>query len=255
MELSVALLQTDIAWEDAAANRTAAERLVERAETDLALLPEMFATGFVMQPAAVAEPPEGPTAEWMMRLAARTGTAIAGSVATCLSGSYVNRFLFASPQGELFHYDKHHLFAYGGETESYTPGMERVVFSYKGFGILPLVCYDLRFPVWCRNRGDYDLILCCASWPASRIMVWDTLLRARAIENQCYVAGVNRVGADPAAQYVGHSAAVDFRGEVLAAASCDAEPGLVRTVFDRDALQRFRIKFPAWADADPFELC
>lgn len=159
---------------------------------------------------------------------------------------------FVKPSGEFIGYDKRHLFAPGGEARQYTPGDSRAVVEYGGVRFLLLVCYDLRFPVWSRCRGDYDAILCCASWPAPRREVWRTLLRARAIENQCYAAGVNRVGDDPAARYAGDSALVDFKGRTMVEAGGGER--ILTGVFDTGALAAFREKFPAWRDADEFVL-
>ena len=163
-----------------------------------------------------------------------------------------NRLFFAHPSGELAWYDKRRLFRPGGETGPFTPGSDRTVVEYRGLRFLLLVCYDLRFPVWLRCRDDYDAILCCASWPASRRDAWCTLLRARAIENQCYVAAANRIGRDPAAHYAGDSVLLDFRGRTLAEAG--AEECLIRAGFDLSAVSAFRGEFPAWRDADDFEM-
>lgn len=248
----VTLLQTDIAWCRPEHNLARLEPLVAAAEADLVVLPEMFATGFATDPSEAAESLDGPIAAALRRWAARYDRAVAGSVAVREDGRCFNRMYFATPDGECTWYDKHHLFTPGGEADGFTPGRERRVVMFRGMRFLLLVCYDLRFPVWIRNRGDYDAILCCASWPASRRDVWRTLLRARAIENQCYVAGVNRVGSDPAAHYAGDSALVDFRGGTLAEAR-DGEQ-LLTADFDPAALEAFRAKFPAWRDADEFQL-
>ena len=214
------------------------------------LLPELFATGFTLDPAGVAEGADGPAAAALRRWAVHYGKAVAGSVAVVEGGHFYNRMYFVKPSGECVWYDKRHLFAPGGEAWNYTPGDRRTVVEYGGVRFLLLICYDLRFPVWSRFCGDYDAILCCASWPAPRREAWRTLLRARAIENQCYVAGVNRVGDDPSAHYAGDSALVDFKGRALAEAG-DGEQTLTG-VFDAEALAAFREKFPAWRDADEF---
>ena len=234
MELRIALCQCDIAWEQPARNLARLEPMVAAAEADVVLLPELFATGFTL------------------RWAARYGKAVAGSVAVAENGRFYNRMYFVKPSGEFIGYDKRHLFAPGGEARQYTPGDSRAVVEYGGVRFLLLVCYDLRFPVWSRCRGDYDAILCCASWPAPRREVWRTLLRARAIENQCYAAGVNRVGDDPAARYAGDSALVDFKGRTMVEAGGGER--ILTGVFDTGALAAFREKFPAWRDADEFVL-
>ena len=249
MELRIALCQCDIAWEQPARNLARLEPMVAAAEADVVLLPELFATGFTLDPAGVAG---GAVVTALRRWAAQYGKALAGSVAVAEGGCFFNRMYFVKPSGECVHYDKRHLFTPGGEARNYAPGSCRTVVGYGGVRFLLLVCYDLRFPVWSRCRGDYDAILCCASWPASRREVWRTLLRARAIENQCYVAGVNRVGDDPSAHYAGDSALVDFKGRTMAEAD-DGEQ-LLTGAFDPDVLAAFREKFPAWRDADDFRI-
>ena len=193
------ILQTDIVWGDAEANRRNLTELIGSYEgVDLFVLPEMFVTGFGFPPQQVAEPEVGgPTLEWMRRMAQEGNCAVAGSVAVrTASDTFRNRFYFVFPDGNVEYYDKRHLFAFGGEHLEYAPGDRRVIVTYKGFRILLQVCYDLRFPVWMRNRNDYDMMLFVANWPVGRRAVWDVLLQARAIENQCYVLGVNRVGKD-----------------------------------------------------------
>ena len=252
MQLRIALCQTDIAWEQPARNLARLEPLVAGADADVVVLPELFATGFTLDPAPVAEAPGGEVVTALRRWAVQYGKAVAGSVAVAEGGRFFNRMYFVTPDGGCARYDKRHLFAPGGESRNYTPGSDRVVVGYRGFRFLLLVCYDLRFPVWSRCRGDYDAILCCASWPASRREAWRTLLHARAVENQCYVAGVNRVGDDPSGHYAGDSLLVDFKGRTLAEAG-DREQTL-SAAFDSDALEAFRCKFPAWRDADDFRI-
>ena len=252
MQLRIALCQHDIAWEQPARNLARLEPLVAAAAADVVVLPELFATGFTLDPAAVADGPGGEVVTTLHRWSAQYGKTVAGSVAVAEAGRFFNRMYFVTPDGGCAFYDKRHLFTPGGEARNYTPGSDRVVAEYRGFRFLLLVCYDLRFPVWSRCRGDYDAILCCASWPASRCEVWRTLLRARAIENQCYVAGVNRVGDDPSGHYAGDSAFVDFKGRTMAEAG-DREQTL-SAAFDSDALEAFRCKFPAWRDADDFRI-
>ena len=252
MGLRIALCQYDIAWEQPARNLARLEPVVAAADADVVLLPELFATGFTLAPAGVAEGDDGAVVTALRRWAARYGKAFAGSVAVAEGGRFFNRMYFVTPDGGCARYDNRHLFAPGGESRNYTPGSDRVVVGYRGFRFLLLVCYDLRFPVWSRCRGDYDAILCCASWPAPRREAWRTLLRARAIENQCYVAGVNRVGEDPSVRYAGDSALVDFKGRTMAEA--DDREQTFTAVFDVDALAAFREKFPAWRDADDFRI-
>lgn len=248
----IALLQTDVAWCRPEQNLAHLEPQIAAVDADLVVLPEMFATGFATDSAAAAEPAEGLVSTTLRRWAGCYGKAVAGSVAVREDDGCYNRMYFVTPDGDRAWYDKHHLFTPGGEADGYTPGEDRRVVTFRGMRFLLLVCYDLRFPVWIRNRGDYDAILCCASWPASRRDVWRTLLRARAIENQCYVAGVNRVGHDPAAHYAGDSVLIDFRGRTLSEAG-DGEQTLT-AAFDLEALATFRAKFPVWRDADEFHL-
>lgn len=253
MPFRIALLQTDMVWEDAPANRRRLAGKLAGVDADLILLPEMFSTGFTSSSAGVAETMNGETVAWMREMAERTGAALVGSIPVSESGRFYNRMLFVTPEGELRSYDKRHLFRLGGEYDAYTPGDRRVVVEYRGWRILLTVCYDLRFPVWCRNRQDYDLMLCCASWPASRREVWKLLLRARAVENLCYVAGVNRVGSDPfVPRYAGDSAIVDFRGATMAEAREDDAECIVTAVLEKEPLIHFREKFPVCLDADDF---
>ena len=221
---------------------------VER--VDLIVLPEMFTTGFCVDPShAEGVIDDGAeTVAWMRRMAERYDAAVAGSVAVADGGRYFNRMYFVRPDGCVEHYDKRHLFAMGGEAGHYTAGHRRVVVEWRGVRILLQVCYDLRFPVFARSRGDYDMIVYAANWPTPRIAVWDTLLRARAIENQCYVAGVNRAGRDPWCDYCGRTALIDPYGRV--AASCGDGENVVTGDIDMDRLAAFRRKFPVLEDRD-----
>lgn len=211
---------------------------------DLIVLPEMFTTGFCFDPShAEGVIDDGAeTVAWMRRMAERYDAAVTGSVAVVDGERYFNRMYFVRPDGGVEHYDKRHLFAMGGEADHYTAGRRRVVVEWRGVRILLQVCYDLRFPVFARSRGDYDMIVYAANWPTPRIAVWDTLLRARAIENQCYVAGVNRVGSDPWCSYCGHTALIDPYGRDTAV--CPEEETVVIGGIDMDFLRAFRKKFP-----------
>ena len=244
MELKVALCQFDMVWEDTAANLRTAGRMVAEADADLVILPEMFATGFVTDPGRVAQPMSGEIVQEMTRWVRTTGKAVAGSLIVEEEGRYYNRLLFIKPSGERVQSDKRHLFSIGGEGANFCPGRERGVVEYGGIRFLLQVCYDLRFPVWSRCRNDYDAIIYVASWPAGRRDVWRTLLRARAIENQAYVLGVNRTGDDPRLHYSGDSAVIGCKGETLAEAG-EGET-LLTARLDMDELRRFREKFPAW---------
>jgi omega-amidase len=215
--MKITILQRNIEWANPQANVARADEAIScLPDSDLFVLPEMFSTGFCTQPEGIAESADSETLHWMKRKAAERNCAIAGSVAVCENGNYYNRFYFVHPDGAVQHYDKKHLFTFGGEHKRFTAGTERVVVNFRGVRILLEVCYDLRFPVWARNLGDYDMILYVASWPTPRVDAWSALLRARAIENQCYVAGVNRMGVDPACEYSGGSAIIDPYGKTIA---------------------------------------
>lgn len=247
--MKITLLQTDIAWLDVAENARRLGVLLDRNPgADLYILPEMWATGFDVRPTADTLRAGAEGLRAMQRLAAERHCALAGTLPVDADGP-VNRFFLVAPDGSAEHYDKHHLFTYGGEDRTYRAGKSRKVVTLGGVRILLQVCYDLRFPVFSRNHGDYDLVLYVANWPASRREAWDILLRARAIENQCYVCGVNRVGTDPACRYSGGTTVVDPRGRILGAVPDDVE-GAVTFLPDMEALAAFREKFPVLRDAD-----
>ena len=248
--MKVTILQRDIEWANPSLNMLRTEEAIDRnAGADLYVLPEMFSTGFCTQPEGIAESCDSDTLKWMRRKAAEIDAAIAGSVAVEQEGKYYNRFYFVKPDGNVTYYDKKHLFTYGGEHLRFTAGEERVVVEWRGVRILLEVCYDLRFPIWARNRGDYDMILYVASWPTPRVAAWSSLLVARAIENQCYVAGVNRVGMDAACEYCGGSVIIDPYGRTIAACADNTECEATAEV-DMVALEAFREKFPVLKDAD-----
>mgnify|MGYP001023969214 CR=1 FL=1 len=252
--MKVLLLQTDIKWEDPIHNRDCAQKMIDDAqEADLIVLPEMFTTGFCMSPAPIAEAANADTLAWMRAIAQEKNAAIAGSVATEENGNYYNRLYFVKPDGSYMTYDKHHLFTFAGEQKEYTAGEDRVVVEHNGFRILLQICYDLRFPVFARNSGDYDAIIYVANWPIPRIEVWNTLLKARAIENVCYVIGVNRVGKDPYCDYNGGTALIDYLGKPVVAAEWDKEDAVSGTM-NKENLINFREKFPALQDADQFRI-
>ena len=215
--MKITILQRDIVWADPTRNVQRSDEAIDgNPGSDLYVLPEMFSTGFCTQPEGIAEPAENRTVSWMKSKASQTGAAIAGSIAVHEDGRYYNRFHFVTPDGNVTTYDKKHLFTFGGEHNRFTAGSERVIVAYKGFRILLEICYDLRFPVWSRNKGDYDMIIYVASWPTPRVEAWKALLTARAIENQCYVVGVNRVGDDPGNNYCGGSRVIDPYGQIMA---------------------------------------
>jgi len=252
--LRITLAQMDIFWENKAANfdylKLVVGNVCAHEKPDIVVLPEMFSTGFSMHSHELAESFHGETISQLTAFAATFEVAIVGSF-ICREGEhYYNRAFFITPQ-ESYYYNKHHLFRMGGEAQSFSPGEERVIVAYKQWQIMLLVCYDLRFPVWSRNRGcEYDLCIYVANWPASRIQVWDALLLARALENQTYVCGVNRVGIDGNdISYNGHSKLIDPRGKVLLQLDKNKACTEVVTI-DKEPLLRFREKFPVWMDAD-----
>lgn len=217
-DLIISIIQTDLVWENVAANLANFERKIAsiKQPTDLILLPEMFTTGFSMKSEELAESIDGRTMQWMAQQAKKHNAVIAGSLIIKEKGNYYNRLIWMRPNCSYQSYDKRHLFAMGGEHEHFTAGTERLIVELKGWKICPLVCYDLRFPVWARNTENYDLLLYLANWPIPRITHWQALLKARAIENQCYTVGVNRIGTDAFGNYYsGNSAIIDARGETL----------------------------------------
>ncbi len=253
--MKIALIQSNLIWENPKANRDIFENKINEinGSVDLIVLPEMFTTGFTMNPNAVAESMQGETVLWMQSLAKAKKTAITGSVVIEESGNFYNRMLFVFPSGEIEHYDKRHLFTLAGEEKVYTAGNKKLIVDYLGWKICPMVCYDLRFPVFSRNVENYDLLLYVASWPEKRIQAWDTLLKARAIENMSYVVAVNRVGVDDNQhQYVGHSQVIGFLGNY------ELEPQETENVFvirlDRDKMLSARNSFGFLNDKDAFQL-
>lgn len=216
--MKIAIIQSALVWENPLANRNYFEEKINiiTQEVDLIVLPEMFVTGFTMHPKDMAETMDGETVSWLKNLAKARNCAITGSLVITENGNFYNRLVFVFPSGEIKTYDKRHLFSLAGEDKSYTSGAEKLIIEYKGFKICPLICYDLRFPVFSRNIEDYDVLIYVANWPKPRINAWDTLLKARAIENMCYVVGVNRIGVDANNhEYTGHSQAIDFLGNPI----------------------------------------
>ena len=216
--MKVTVLQQDIVWKNIPANLRHMGELLEKApKSDIYLFPEMCSTGFCMQPQDIAEEPEGLTVQRMKQWAVKYDAAIAGTVMTVEDGKYYNRMYFVTPEGVLGHYDQVHLFEYSGENLVYTPGKERTIWEWRGLKIRPAICYDIRFPVFLYNRNDYDILLISGAFPTSRMLAWDTLVRARAIENLCYVVASNRVGADDFGKYCGHSVIINPYGEKVGA--------------------------------------
>ncbi|ERK06126.1 amidohydrolase [Serratia fonticola] len=252
--LKITLLQQPLVWRQGEANLRQFDALLpSMTGRDLIVLPEMFTTGFAMD-AGESALPEQQVLDWLHTWAMKTNALVGGSVALKTAEGAVNRFLLVEPGGKVHGYDKRHLFRMAGEHQHYQAGKQRIIFEWRGWRILPQICYDLRFPVWSRYQQDYDLALYVANWPAARSMHWQTLLAARAIENQIYVAGCNRVGEDGnGLNYSGDSLIISPQGERLAsaeagqAARLDAELSL-------ETLQTYRNAFPAWRDADGFQL-
>lgn len=254
-QLKITLIQTDTVWKDIVTNLQNIEDKIASIEegTDLIVLPEMFSTGFVMQPNSIAETMEGSAIQWMKKTASHYKTALAGSLIIEENGLYFNRFIFVHHSGALTYYDKKHLFTLAGEDKIYTAGKHRLLFEYKGWKISPFVCYDLRFPVWSRNTEGYDIALYSANWPKPRINAWDSLLKARAIENMCYCIGVNRVGTDANnLEYNGHSQVIDPLGEILKL-SQENEEAVCTAILDKEKLDSCRRKFQFLQDRDAFE--
>ena len=255
--LKISIVQTDIAWENKQENlRMLREKLhALRGTTEIVDLPEMFSTGFTMKSRELAEPVSGITVRILKELAADFQLALCGSFICSERSNYYNRAFFITPEGEEFYYDKRHLFRMGNEAEDFSAGNNKLIISYRGWNICLLVCYDLRFPVWSRNvNNEYDLLIYMASWPQARRLAWDTLLCARALENMCYVCGVNRIGVDGNKLiYNGGSVVFSAKGEVLASVP-DGEEGIETVSLSLISLQQLRDKFPVWKDADAFRL-
>lgn len=246
----VAVVQHDIVWHDVERNLCELEAMLEGVKADVVVLSEMFQTGFVTEPESVAD--DGRTLRWMQTMAERMDAAIVGSLVVCEGMNYYNRMYFVKPTGELEWYDKHHLFSIGGEAKHFVRGTERKVVAWRGVRYLLEICYDLRFPVWSRQRGDYDAIIYSALWPRPRREVWRTLLRARAMENQAYVIGVNCIGSEPELEYAGDTMVVDGYGRTIV--DLEARAGVAVAELDIDALSLFRQRFNVTVDADSFEL-
>lgn len=259
-QLIITGIQTTLFWEDKESNlNMLSQKISTSPASSIILLPEMFSTGFSMRPEALAEDMQGNTVQWMQQQAASKSSVIAGSIIISENGNYYNRFIWMEPSGEFSYYDKRHLFAYAGEDAHYTPGKQRHIVNHKGWRINLQVCYDLRFPVWTRqsswpdNNPEYDLLIYVANWPERRIHAWKTLLQARAIENQCYVIGVNRSGMDGnGIAYTGDSMCIDPLGIVHMHETEEEKAFTVNITLQN--LMETRTKFPFWKDADKFEL-
>jgi omega-amidase len=254
-KMNVSVIQMDIVWENPEENlKNISKYVLAKPGVDIFVLPEMFNTGFTNNTAEFAEAENGCTLSKIKELARISGAAICGSIILKQAENIYNTFIFVKPEGNVTMYNKRHLFAYGGETEMFTKGEERVVLEYLGFKIILLICYDLRFPVWSRNNDDYDLMIYVANWPATRRQVHDVLIRARAIENQSFVIACNRVGVDGKnISYNGGSAIINYRGDVIVS----AKDGAIDQIFgelDLNELAEYKKSFPAHLDRDSFIL-
>lgn len=255
-QLKVAIIQSDLVWENPKQNR---KNFSEKIDTivkavDIIVLPEMFTTAFTMNAQAVAETMDGKTVSWMQKKAVETGAAIIGSLIVFDDNKYYNRLLFVEPSGEITIYNKRHTFTLAGEDKVYAAGTEKVIINYKGWKICPLVCYDLRFPVWARNVENYDILMYVANWPKPRVQAWEALLKARAIENMSYVVGVNRVGLDDLQnEYSGNSAVYDVLGNIITNIKPSKEQVELVTL-EKNHINFYRNKLKFLDDKDSFSL-
>ena len=255
-KLTVTVVQSNLAWENPAENRRIfAEKINAISEaTDLVILPEMFTSGFSMNAKVFAESMDCETIKWLKQIAKQKNIAIAGSLAIKEKDKLYNRFVFVKPNGKISYYDKRHTFTLAGEHQVYTAGTQKIIIEYKGWKICPLICYDLRFPVWARNTEDYDVLIYVANWPKPRINAWDALLKARAIENMCYCIGVNRVGEDANGyEYPGHSAAYDVLGNLITK-DISTKEFTETIILDKNPLNKYRKKLGFLSDRDDFSL-
>jgi len=255
-DLTIGLIQTSIEWHNPEANRYSITKKIHKLDkkADLLVLPEMFTTGFTMEVENNSEAPNGITVDWMKELATSTGAVITGSIIIEENKKYYNRLYWVKPNGELTYYNKRHLFRMAHEEKHFTDGNDQVIVEVNGWKIKPLICYDLRFPVWSRNNNlAYDLLLYVANWPQPRISAWDALLKARAIENISYSVGVNRIGKDGTNKiYNGHSACYDYKGELLN--ELNEKNEIILLTLSKSDLIDYRDKFPAHLDADSFHI-
>ncbi|MGB3464653.1 MAG: amidohydrolase [Cyclobacteriaceae bacterium] len=256
-KLNIGYIQTPLHWENIEANLAMLEEKVWQTDQsmDVIVLPEMFSTGFSMNAKVLAEPMKSKTFRWMKQIAAQKKSLVIGSYILKDGNTYRNRCFMVFPDGNFDYYDKRHLFSLAGEDESYIAGDARVVTLWKGWKIFPLICYDLRFPVWSRSINyEYDLMVCIANWPKPRINAWDTLLQARAIENQCYVVGVNRTGTDGYnAEYNGHSAVIDYLGKYIEEPT-ESDDSIKVTTVAKEPMTNFRQKYNFQKEADQFTI-
>jgi predicted amidohydrolase len=255
-ELHIVGIQADLFWENPTKNIASFEEKINclPENTDLVVLPEMFTTGFTMNPEKVAEKMNGNSVSWMVKMATENQFAITGSLVISDANNYYNRMVFVHPSGKIETYDKRHSFTLAGEDKVYASGKEKLIVTYKGWKICPLICYDLRFPVWARNTENYDLLIFMANWPVTRIKAWDSLLKARAIENMSYIIGINRTGKDVHNyEYSGNSLLIDYLGEELSKLPKN-EAGIVSAIISKKHQQKVREKLGFLNDMDSFEI-
>ncbi|MFT5212468.1 MAG: omega-amidase [Patiriisocius sp.] len=255
-ELKIVGIQADLVWENPQQNCAFFEEKIKTLATDvdLIILPEMFTTGFTMHPEKVAEKMDGFSISWMQNIAKEKQTAICGSLVISENNTFYNRLVFVHPSGTTETYDKRHAFTLAGEDKVYTAGSKKIIIEYKGWKICPFICYDLRFPVWIRNTDNYDLLIFMANWPIARVKAWDTLLKARAIENMSYVIGINRTGTDANNySYSGNSLVIDYLGEELSSLQKN-EVGFISTTLKKDEQDGIRKKLGFLNDMDSFNI-
>lgn len=251
--ISVTLIQSDIVWENISENLKIYQDKINNIESDVIILPEMFTTGFTMNPENLAEDMNGLTVNWMKENSEKLNSAICGSIIIKENNKFYNRFIWVNPDGTIYHYDKKHLFSFSGEDKSYTPGNTKLIVEYKGWKICPLICYDLRFPAWSRNLEDYDILIYVANWPAIRKHAWKNLLVSRAIENQCYVIGVNRVGFDNNGNfYSGETSLINALGETVYIRSHSED--IYTNTLTKLELNKVRKNLPFLSDRDNFQI-
>ncbi|HTO35654.1 MAG TPA: amidohydrolase [Flavobacterium sp.] len=248
----ISVIQAPLVWQNPIANLLYFQKTIRgiKAKPNLIVLPEMFTSGFTMHPVAVAESMQGESVSWIKALAKEKNTAIIGSIAIFENKKFYNRLLFVYPSGEIFHYDKRHLFTLAGENIAYDSGNEKLIVEYNGWKICPLICYDLRFPVFSRNYEDYDLLVYIANWPDVRINAWNILLKARSVENMCYTVGVNRIGEDNNGHfYPGHSQIVDEIGNYVLPPK-ELDEGVFTVFLDKNKMFETRNKLSFLKDRD-----
>lgn len=254
--IKISLLQTQTLWEDVQGNLKQISLKIKslREDTDILVLPELFSTGFTMEAEKVAESMDGKAVQWMKEVSQMKSCLLMGSLLIKEEGMFFNRLIVTFPDGKILFYDKRHLFSYAGEDKVFEAGQKRLVFIYKGFTICPLICYDLRFPVWSRNTDEYDVLIYVANWPNARMLAWDTLLRARSVENLCYTVGLNRVGTDNNnLVYTGHSAVYNAMGEREVSFD-EGDEGLITTELKRGHIEEVRNQFKFLDDKDEFKI-